>query len=241
MPSAEPQHFQLFSPGHLAGLAAIVLCTAVLVGSCRITRFRAARIGVSQAFGLIVAANELVWIISQARAHGFSFQFSLPLHLCDLSIIASVLALLTRRQFLYEFAYFFGFGGATQALLTPELQGGFPDYACVKFFFSHGSILASVVFLTLVFGMRPFPRSIPRMVVTGTLYMLIVGLLDWILGANYGYLCSVPTNPSLLDHLGPWPWYLCSLWTLGFLLILLLYLPFAIVDRLHASKIAQPR
>jgi uncharacterized membrane protein YwaF len=40
-----------------------------------------------------------------------------------------------------------------------------------------------------------------------------------------------PATPSLLDMLGPWPWYLLAGELIAVLLVLLLYLPFALADR----------
>jgi hypothetical integral membrane protein (TIGR02206 family) len=234
MMPADPVGFQLFSISHIAGLVAIGFVTAALVRVCRVPRCRPWNTRIAVGFAVLIAAIEIVWYVSEARKHGLSVHYSLPFHLCDFSMIAAIFALLTRKQVLYEFAYFFGFGGATQALITPELQEGFPAFECMKFFASHGSILTAVIFLTFVFGMRPMPRSIPRMVIAGTLYMLLVGAFDWATGANYGFLREKPYTPTLLDHLGPWPWYLGSLWLIGFALIFILYAPFFIADRLRA-------
>ena len=47
-----------------------------------------------------------------------------------------------------------------------------------------------------------------------------------------------PVGPSLLDFLGPWPWYLLSMELIGLVLVVLLYLPFAVRD--WRSRAGQP-
>ena len=54
----------------------------------------------------------------------------------------------------------------------------------------------------LLRALRYFRPDAPR--------IAVVGLLDFALGWNYGYLIRRPLRPSLLDHLGPWPWYIIS-------------------------------
>lgn len=56
-------------------------------------------------------------------------------------------------------------------------------------------------------------------------YALVVGAVNANWGWNYGYLCRKPSGPSLLDYLGPWPWYLLSLELVALAMFLLLELP----------------
>jgi uncharacterized membrane protein YwaF len=56
-------------------------------------------------------------------------------------------------------------------------------------------------------------------------YALTVGVVDGITGWNYGYLCRKPAETSLLDWLGPWPWYLLSLECIALGTFFLLDLP----------------
>ena len=46
-----------------------------------------------------------------------------------------------------------------------------------------------------------------------------------------------PETASLLDVLGPWPWYILSMEALGFAIFFLLYLPWLVKD-LRARRTA---
>ena len=56
-------------------------------------------------------------------AKGWDIKADLPLHMCGFSVMATSWVLLTRNQLMFELAYFWGFGGAVQALLTPDPSG----------------------------------------------------------------------------------------------------------------------
>lgn len=51
-----------------------------------------------------------------------------------------------------------------------------------------------------------------------------------LLGSNYMFIARKPDDPSLIDVLGPWPWYILSLEAVGLAICFILYLPFAIKD-----------
>jgi hypothetical integral membrane protein (TIGR02206 family) len=230
--------FQAFSLTHFLTLLSIAAVAAALVACSTWRRLALKGDAVARALGLFLLANELTWFGYSLTHYGFRVQESVPLHLCDVTMMASIVALLTRRQLFYEFAYFYGLGGTVQALITPELQQGFPAYTFFKFFISHGGIIVGVVFMTWVLRLRPTLRSIPRMIVAGNLYMLLAGLFDFLTGTNYGYLCHKPITPSFLDFLGPWPWYLLSIELIGIALILVFSVPFVLADRMARSKSA---
>ena len=84
----------------------------------------------------------------RVESHLF-LQNYLPLHICGLSTFAAAAALLFRIQILYEFAYFWGLVGSFNAILTPQLEVGFPQYRAFQYFVAHGGIVAGVLFSTL--------------------------------------------------------------------------------------------
>jgi len=69
-----------------------------------------------------------------------------------------------------------------------------------------------------------------RVVVGLNLYMLVVFGINKLVDGNYMFIMHKPETPSLIDVLGPWPWYILSLEAIGLIICFLLYLPFAIKD-----------
>ena len=155
----------------------------------------------------------------------------LPFHLCDIAAITAGLALITRRPILCALTYFWGLAATFQALLTPELSLGFPSWPFLTFFIQHFAIVATSLYLPVVMGWRPkkpFWRS--PLAVYGWSIGYITGALltDPLLRTNFGFVTRPPENPSLIDHLGPWPWYLFSMQAIAVVLFLLLALPFGL-------------
>lgn len=229
-PSAQAHLFRAFSAEHLAALGCVlVVCVVAGVWSRRKRGSRTV-VRAAAALGILMLLNESAWVLHDVKLHGFDLRRHLPLHLCDMTMVCAILALLTRRQFLYEVAFYFGLGGATQALITPDIEWGFPDYYFIKFFVSHGSLLLAIVVLMCGLDKRPGRWSVPKMFVTGVTYVAVVGFFDWVSGANYGYFRHKPENPSLMDWLGPWPWYIGSEIVLGTVIVTTIYVIYQLVS-----------
>jgi hypothetical integral membrane protein (TIGR02206 family) len=158
----------------------------------------------------------------------WTIQGMLPLWLCSLTSWTMPLLLIWRNRFYYEWAYFMGTIGAAMALLTPDLTiYGFPHYRFIEFLTLHGLIIVAVVYMTVVEGFRPNWHSLVRVFIIANLYWLFSAVVNSLIGSNYLYTHGKLPTPSLLDFLGPHPWYLLWMEVIGILLCLLLYLPFA--------------
>jgi hypothetical integral membrane protein (TIGR02206 family) len=72
------------------------------------------------------------------------------------------------------------------------------------------------------------------------LYMLLITFVNRAIGSNYLFIAHKPETASLIDVLGPWPWYILIMEGIGILLCLLLYLPYAIHDRKVARQTSLP-
>jgi hypothetical integral membrane protein (TIGR02206 family) len=179
----------------------------------------------------LLAGGWLCWYALFGLRGWLTLSNALPLNLCDWAAVALIVALVHPRQRIYELGYFWGLGGTVQGLITPDIGRGFPDPQFIFFFINHGGIIASLLYLTLGTGLRPTPRSLPRVVFATLAYAGVAGAADFLLGTNYGFLRAKPANPSLLDFLSPWPWYIPELVLIGLASVLIYYSPFFLRDR----------
>jgi hypothetical integral membrane protein (TIGR02206 family) len=54
---------------------------------------------------------------------------------------------------------------------------------------------------------------------------MAVGIFNLAFGTNYMFLCEKPSGTTLLDAMGPWPWYLLAGEVLAAALFWLMWLP----------------
>ncbi len=162
----------------------------------------------------------------------------LPFHLCDIAAITAGFALITKRPLLCAMTYFWGLAATFQALLTPAISVGFPHMAFVMFFIQHFAIVTAALYLPLVEGWRPKqPLWKGPLEIYGwsLVYLAFAMTVNRLLGSNFAFASRPPDNPSLIDHLGPWPWYLFAMQAIALVFFFLLALPFLKVSRLSQS------
>ncbi|MBI3321101.1 MAG: TIGR02206 family membrane protein [Candidatus Omnitrophica bacterium] len=175
--------------------------------------------------GLAVAllANEvLAWALAILQGHAH-----LPIQLCELALLLTVWALWSLGPSVSEVAYFWGLGGSLQAILTPDVPRGFPDYWWIKFFISHCGVVLGVIYLAVTGRIAPTHRSVWRVLGLTNLYAASAVIINGMFGTNYGYLAQKPAQPSLLDYFGPWPWYILGMEGVALLSLYGCYAPFA--------------
>lgn len=197
----------LLTAEHIGALAAIAV-------SCAIAAFAARKNSGAwiKALAVVLVVDEVSWwiFLLAGGQPGSRLEQSLPLQLCDTGIFVAALALWFRRQWLVELTYFWGLAGTIQALLTPDLPQHFPTYPYFQYYVAHGGVVAASLLLVFGLGLYPSRFAVARVVAITVAYAAFVGLVDALTGANYMYLRSKPPTPTLLDAMGPWPWYIAA-------------------------------
>ena len=218
----------LLAPEHVAALLVIAVAIAVLVVAARRRPG-----GWLKVLAVLLVADEASWWLYLALGGGEPGQRAqpLPLQLCDVAVLVAAAALWTRQQLLAEVTYFWALAGTLQALLTPELPQHFPTYPYFQYYIAHGGTVGAA--LILVVGLRMAPRAWAVAWVAGITiaYAALVGLVDAVTGADYMFLRAKPDTPTLLDDLGPWPWYILTATVLGAVLFAILDAPFRLRQR----------
>ena len=223
--------FHLFGIGHLIALSVILLINLSLI-FVRRSNNQKFKDSIRYSIAAMLVISEGSWHIWNIAIGEWTIQTHLPFHLSAVLVWTSLIMLLTKNYFVYEFAYFLGIAGATQALLTPEAGiYGFPHFRILQTITAHGSIVTAAVFMTIVEGFRPYWSSFIRVFLWTNIYMLLVTGINVLIGSNYMYTIHKPPTASLLDILGLWPWYLLTVELVALVLCSLLYLPFALKDR----------
>ena len=220
---------RVFSPAYITTLLVTAVAATTL---CVAGRRRAAA---SPARWVVVAnwvlaaallVTSALWLESTYVGQPFTAANSLPFALCDVAALVAAAGLVTRRPILVELTYFWGLAGTLQALLTPDLQVGWPSLEFVEYVVAHAAVVCAALFLVVGQRLVPRPRAVRRIWLVTLAYTAFVGILDAATGGNYMYLRHVPPEWTLLSVLGPWPWYLLSAAAVALVLFTLLDLPF---------------
>lgn len=213
--------FQRFDTPHLSVLGLMVLMALVMIWQRK--RW------MEQGMMVAMLLSWPVSVLSRCLMGDLNLENSLPIQLCDVAAFAGVLALWKRYPLACELVYFFGLAGTLQGLITPNLQQEFPHVRFFSFFLTHCSVVIVALYVVLGLRVRPRAWSVGRMLVCILSWAAAVGVINAVLHTNYGFLCSKPPVASLMDALGPWPWYIAALVGLATLFFSILDLPFMVM------------
>jgi len=180
-------------------------------------------------FLVIGDTSHLVWVTITGN---FSWNEMLPIHLCSLAAIFTLVAELTGKDLYKEFCYACGVPGAIAALLTPDWS----SYYVISFQYlqsasSHILLILMPILWIWGDGFRPDIRRLPRCFGMLLFFAGISAVVNEILDANYMFLSYAPKHTILetYEALMGDPGYILLMFLTIFVLWTLLYLPWVIV------------
>lgn len=225
--------FRIFSREHLLTIGIILALIVLLFTIRKLLQEQGKKQLFRFSLAFLLFTSEACYQLWLVYENAWSVKKALPLQLSDLAVILAIVMLLTNSFKLFQFMYFAGLGSSIQAIMTPDLgRYSFPHFQYIEFFVSHGGVVLACLFMVVAYKYRP---TFPGMWMTALIINLYTGfvfLLNKWLGADYLYIMKKPENASLLDYLGPWPWYLLSLELVMIVSFYLLYSPFWLKKKL---------
>ncbi|MDH3645698.1 MAG: TIGR02206 family membrane protein [Gammaproteobacteria bacterium] len=228
MTSGVATQFVLFGTDHILAIAAIAAIAIGLPIAAKYAESAKTERIVALTLAATLVIHELFKITVRVYVYDMPLAGQLPLHLCGIALFLIVYVLVRHSYSVFEVAYFWVLGGTVQAILTPDVPYAFPSLAFVAFFVGHGLTVVGLVYALVVYRFKPTFRSVVKAVIVTLAYLGVIAVVNILLNTNYLYLRHKPQQASLIDYLGPWPWYILSLILVGIVICLVLYLPYAI-------------
>src|SRR5690625_1249709 len=227
------ERFILFSTSHIVMiLLYFLVLTVLLFNHKKITanpHFSSMFRWLLAGFLLLSEATYQIWMAVNGM---WRIEYSLPLHICSLSGILAVIALVSRNKNVIIITFFLGFIPAALTIITPELGFDYPHYRYWQFFLHH--IVLSCVSLYLVLASKVNITFKTTLAAFGTLllYALVIGaLINPMLDGNYLFLSASPANDTIINFLGSGIVYIVNLVMVGFLVFIISFIMFKLIAR----------
>jgi hypothetical integral membrane protein (TIGR02206 family) len=200
---------QQLSDEHIAALIATAIAAVLSVWVARRHPGHWV-VPVSRGLAILILVAYVAEQVANALRGTWTLEFNLPLQLTDAVALVSILALWSPRPLLVELVYFWALTASLQAVITPDLGQTFPSIFYFTYFTTHSG--AAVAACLLVFGRRLLPRpwAVWRVFALTAAFAVLAQAGNLLTGGNYMFLREKPSSASLLDLMGPWPWYILS-------------------------------
>jgi len=214
--------FILFSNEHLitVGIGFISCILLVFLGF-----FTEKKATFAKIVAIVVLGVKIAELLFRHHYYGETVAQLLPLHLCPIVIILSIFMMFFHSEVLFQPVYFWSIG-AFFAILMPDIRDGMSNFASQSFFITHFFILFSTAYAFVHFRFRPTKVGFLCSFLLLVTLAFIMYFVNNKLGTNFLYVNHPPVTKSLMDFMGPWPYYIFSLAGIDIAISFFMYLPF---------------
>ena len=228
------EKFSLFSPSHIATMIAIaglwIFIPVVYRNGISEETDKRFRYGMA----IVLVGQYLGWMLWEAVTGRFTLSLSLSLNLCDMSNFLLAFLLIRPGHRLFEVLYFWALAGTIQSYITPNITFGFPHFEFFVFYLQHGGEILAILYFVFVLKYRPTPISIVKTYAWLMALIVFVYTFNLITDSNYMFLMADTPHPSTVTKMialfGAPPRHMIGLALVALVSILILYIPWLIVD-----------
>ena len=213
-----PYTFQVFSIEHIISIIIIIL---VFIAFLRFNKV----LGIndnSRTFLFVLAFIMISLDLSEDLVRVFTGFYSirkdLPLQLCSIGVYLAAFTLVSRKKIFFDLIFYWGFVGATNAILTPD--GNLFELR-IFFFYSqayHAALIFAVLWMMIKYDMRMEYKSIFQVVLYTNAIVGIITFINIVLDSNYMFLRQIPNSVSPF-LMGEWPVYILMVQVFSVILV----------------------
>jgi hypothetical integral membrane protein (TIGR02206 family) len=202
--------FEAYGTSHFAVLALCLVGIPVVVAIGRRVRGSESEVSVNRGVAVLIVAVTVPLQVMLLLPEEWDPRTSLPFQLCDLAWMFAVHALWTRSRLTATVTYLWGITLTTQAMITPDFSSPFPEPRFLMFWSMHLLVVWAAFYVSLGLRILPTWTTYWRTVGITAAWAVAVMVYNTAADTNYGYLNGKPANASILDLLGPWPFYVAA-------------------------------
>ena len=156
----------------------------------------------------------------------YTIQNDLPIHICRVLAIAAPFVYWKENKFWTGIFYFWILAGTLNAVIAADIRYDFPHWNYFVYFAMHAGLILLPLYYCIVLGHRIRKVDIWNAFWVANVFLILTMALNFSIGSNYMFTRHKPEVASIMDVMGPWPWYLVVLQFVALILFVLLYMPF---------------
>ncbi|GAB4430298.1 MAG: TIGR02206 family membrane protein [Bacteroidia bacterium] len=184
------------------------------------------QVWISRAMAVVISSWVVLYDVILLYLGKVNYQTDLPLDICNLMGLLLLFLMWKPNKRFFSYLYFYILAGTTQAVFTPHLFDGFPNFVFIKYWVVHGGLIVYILYIAVVWGFGLTLKDVWRSFLVLQIYVLLVFMINKLIGANYVYVVAKPPTASILDYFGPWPVYLLVCEVIMLCISFMVYLPY---------------
>lgn len=217
--------FNLFGWAHMITLIIMIILGIVIIYYSRSNE------KFSKAIKICILINLIIMDLGYRLWSGFyqsnNISGLLSIHISSMSVLLAVVLLIKYNQKVFDVFFYWALILVPQAIITPGIDRfGFPHLRFFQILWVHFLVLYTVFYLLLVEKRRLSKNHFKRALIVTHIYGLFVFVINMIFSTNYMFIGYKASVPSLIQYLGPWPYYI-------FVLDLIMVVLFVLLSKIY--------